>query len=69
MKYHRGNRNIRFQVGQHVQIRDYTDPNKPTWVPGVIDKQIDPRNYICTVASRNNKTLKRHINQIRDGMA
>lgn len=63
----KGHRDVRFQAGQNVFVRDYTDPNKAAWQPAVIDKCFGPRNYSC-ILSKSNRTIKRHLDQIRTGI-
>lgn len=63
---YKGNRNTSFSCGQSVYIRDYGNPNKSSWTPAQIKKKIGPRSYTCIIA-HNNREIKRHLNQIRDG--
>lgn len=60
-----GKRNCKLNVGQKVYVRDYTNPNKPAWTEAVIEKSHGPRNYSCKI-SKNNRQIKRHLNQIRE---
>lgn len=40
IKNAKGKRNCQFEIGRKVFIRDYTDPNKPGWIPATIEKKI-----------------------------
>lgn len=44
--YH-GKRNVTFEKGQNVLVRDYSNPNKQQWQKAVIKERIGPRNYTC----------------------
>lgn len=63
---YKGKRNECFSDGQHVFIRDYRNPNKKSWMPAKIKKQLGPRTYSCFI-DHNNRLIKRHLNQIRSG--
>ncbi|XP_059223944.1 uncharacterized protein K02A2.6-like [Stomoxys calcitrans] len=60
----KGTRDKHFSKGQSVIIRDYRDPNKPTWAPAKIKSQIGPRSYSC-IFTHNDREIKRHLDQIR----
>lgn len=45
-------------------VKDYSDPNKSSWVDAIIFKVVGPRTYICKLLSPG-RNLKRHLNQIR----
>lgn len=45
-------------------VRDYRNPNKPSWTKAVIQRQLGPQSYSC-VLSHNNNVIKRHLDQIR----
>lgn len=60
----KGKREIVFTIGQKVDVRDYTNVNKPSWIPAVISEQIGPRNYSC-ILEKSGRSIKRHVNQIR----
>lgn len=62
---HRGNRNVQFDVGQKVYIRDYTNPNKPSWTPAKIKEVLGSRHYGCVIA-QSGREIKRHTEQIRE---
>lgn len=64
IKNFKGKRNVSFKKGQNVYIRDYANPNKPGWTKAKIKNKIGPRNYDCII-TRNNRSIKRHLNQIR----
>ena len=49
-----------------MYVRNYTNPNKDGWSPAKIKDQLGPRNYTCLLL-RENRELKRHTDQIRDG--
>lgn len=68
IKNYRGNRNVKFAIGQKVYVRDYKNPNKDGWSPAKIKKQLGPRNYTCLLL-RENRDIMRHVEQIRDGEA
>ena len=52
----------KFQEGDHVQIRDYSD-NKLKWVFGVVKKKEGILHY--TILLNNGTTCRRHVDQIR----
>lgn len=62
---YKGKRNEEFSKGQEVLIRDYRNPNKPSWSQATIKKQLGPRSYSC-VLTYNNREIKRHLDQIRN---
>lgn len=62
---HKGKRNVNFEQGQKVMIRNYKNPNNPSWSQAIVKRKIGPRSYTCVYA-HNNKEIKRHIDQIRD---
>lgn len=51
-------------LGEKVFVRDYTNPNKPSWTDATIDKCFGPRNYGC-ILTKNDRLIKRHLDQIR----
>ncbi|XP_055916947.1 uncharacterized protein K02A2.6-like [Eupeodes corollae] len=61
----RGKREEAFEIGDKVYIRDYTNPNKPSWTPAKIKEKFGPRNYGCVI-TQNGREIKRHLNQIRE---
>lgn len=61
---HRGNRQVKFEKGQQVYIRDYTNPNKPSWMKAEIKKKIGTRTFGCIIA-RTKRYIRRHMDQIR----
>lgn len=63
---HKGNRQVEFEKGQQVYIRDYSNPNKSSWMKAAIDKKIGPRSYGCVIA-RSKRYIRRHLDQIRGG--
>ena len=52
----------KFQEGDHVQIRDYSD-HKLKWVFGVVKKKEGILHY--TILLNNGTTCRRHVDQIR----
>lgn len=63
VRNHRGDRMVSFEVGQMVLIRDYRDPNKPSWVRAEVVRRLNDRNYSCRLGS--GRILKRHVDQIQ----
>lgn len=61
---HKGKRNVNFTSGQKVLVRDYKNPNKSSWSPATINKQLGSRSYLC-ILTHNNRQIKRHLDQIR----
>lgn len=61
----KGKRNLTFNVGQKVYIRDYTNPNKPSWMPARIKEVFGSRHYGCVI-TQTGREIKRHLNQIRE---
>ncbi|XP_037931260.1 uncharacterized protein K02A2.6-like [Teleopsis dalmanni] len=66
IRNYKGKRVTTFKVGQRVFIRDYRNPNKPSWSPAKIIDQFGPRTYQCEL-SHSNRVIKRHADQIRSG--
>lgn len=64
---HRGKRDVQFNVGQKVYIRDYTNPNKPSWTPAKIKNVLGSRHYGCVI-TQSGREIKRHTEQIRDAI-
>lgn len=64
IKNHKGKRNTHFEIGKKVIIRDYTNPNKPGWVPAVVQEKMGERHYNCVI-EHNGRLIKRHLDQIR----
>ena len=62
---HKGSRSETFKEHQKVMVRDYRNPNKPSWVQAEIKQQFGPQSYDCLLA-HNNNIIKRHLNQIRN---
>lgn len=67
IRNHGGKREAHFKIGNKVVIRDYTNPNKPGWVPAGVGscKKLGERHYDCLM-SHNGRMIKRHLNQIRE---
>lgn len=66
IRNYKGSRNIELKVGDKVMARDYTNPNKAKWTPGVITSSQGKRNFLVKL-SKNDRIIKRHLNQmIRD---
>lgn len=60
-----GKRDSRFDPGQKVYIRDYTNPDKPSWTRAEIKNSLGSRHYDCVIA-HNGREIKRHLNRIRE---
>lgn len=45
-------------------IRNYKNPNNPSWSQATVKQKLGPRSYTCVYA-HNNREIKRHIDQIR----
>lgn len=65
VKNFHGRREVQFEKGRKVNIRDYTNPNKPSWVPATIKENRGHRHYDCVI-THNGRKIKRHLNQIRE---
>lgn len=65
IKHNCGKRNKEFKVGRRVYIRDYRNPNKPSWTPAVIKDKKGSRHYNCVI-TKTGQIIKRHLNQIRE---
>lgn len=53
----------RFDVGNKVWARDYSDPQKPTWTLGTVSKRFGKVMYDILIDSLN-VTWRRHVNQL-----
>lgn len=62
----KGKRSIRYMIGQKVVVKNYADPNNSKWVDAEITRIIGPRSYLVKLGT--GRTIKRHINQIRDNV-
>lgn len=61
----KGNRELTFEIGELVSIRDLRDPNPKTkkWIPAVVKEILGPRTYVCQ--EKDGHVLHhRHLNQI-----
>lgn len=45
-------------------VRDYRNPNKPSWSEAIIKEKHGPQSYSC-ILPHNNYVIKRHLDQIR----
>lgn len=61
---YRGKRDVLFRIGDEVLVRDYSDPNKPSWKNATVKKINGPRTYDCTLA-HDKRNIKRHSDQMR----
>lgn len=57
-----GRREAHFDVGDAVMIRDYRDPNHPSWAKATISEVLGQREYNCLL--HYGKIIKRHLDQI-----
>ncbi|XP_055307990.1 uncharacterized protein K02A2.6-like [Sitodiplosis mosellana] len=64
VKNFKGHREIQFNIDDIVIIRDYSDPNNPTWEKAIISEIIGPRSYLCKFV-HSGRVIKRHLDQIR----
>jgi len=64
MQHHKGRRHDNFHAGQNILIRDYTNPNKPSWSSATVKERIGTQSYLCTL-SNTKRDIKRHLDQIR----
>lgn len=60
---YQGSREVKFSTSDRVMVRDYSNPNKSTWKPGVVVKRLGARNYLVKLAS-SGREIKRHVNQM-----
>lgn len=65
IKDRKGKRNVEFQKGEKVFIRNYTNPNKASWSHAIIKEKLGTRMYSC-VYTHNSKEIRRHLDQIRN---
>lgn len=63
-KNFKGHRETKFNIDDIVIIRDYSDPNNPSWEKAIISEVIGPRSYLCKMV-HNGRNIKRHLDQIR----
>ncbi|XP_055922719.1 uncharacterized protein K02A2.6-like, partial [Eupeodes corollae] len=66
IKNFKGSRNVKFEEGENVYVRDYSNPNKDGWQPATVKKRIGSRSYSC-VLTHNKRRIKRHSNQMISG--
>lgn len=59
-----GNREISFDYGDIVWVKDYRNVNKPIWVKAEVYECLGRRNYICKLINEK-LCWKRHVNQMR----
>ena len=63
VRFYCGKRDISFDIGEEVYVRDYRSPNKKQWQKAVIDEILGNRNYIVRLVDEN-IVWKRHLDQI-----
>lgn len=63
-KNFKGHRDVQFKIDEIVIIRDYSDPNNPSWKKAIITEIIGTRSYLCKFV-HNGRVIKRHLDQIR----
>ena len=63
-KYFHGSRVINFEEGGSIYMRDYRDPNKPTWCKGSIKTKLGSKTYLCEPEYKKDFITKRHSDQI-----
>lgn len=62
-KYFHGHRDINFEEGENVYMRNYKNPMKPTWKKATIKTNLGYRTFICE--PEDGETLaKRHTDQL-----
>lgn len=64
---HHGSRNVEFEVGESVFVRDYTNPNKKAWQKATVASRIGSQMYNC-ILTRNKKPIMRHLDQMSSGL-
>lgn len=57
-----GRRREHFTLGDIVMIRDYHDPNHPSWEKATVCRVLGDKTYLCERG--NGKVIKRHIDQM-----
>lgn len=63
---YKGRRSVSFEKGQNVFIRNYSNVNKKSWSPAIIEDKMGPRSYWCIMST--GRIIKRHTDQIRAGV-
>ncbi|KAK9727411.1 hypothetical protein QE152_g19184 [Popillia japonica] len=64
IRHFKGNREISFQVGESVYVKDYRNVNKTVWAKAEIYKIKGPRTYLCRIMGSQELIWKRHADQI-----
>lgn len=59
---YKGNRNIVFDIGQSVKVKDYSDPNKFKWINATVNEVLG--RQMVMVKLENGRLIKRHVDQI-----
>jgi transposase InsO family protein len=62
-KNFKGNRVVKFNVGEEVYIRCYKNPNKPSWVKAKIEEKISEKTYRCRLPSGRERKV--HVDQMQ----
>lgn len=66
VKNYRGRRKIKFDKGEAVLVRDFSDPNKKRWMKATVVEVIGERHYWCLV--KGGRRRKCNVEQmVRDG--
>lgn len=58
----KGHRDVSFDVGTSVMIRDYTNPNHASWAKAQIVEVLGSREYNCQ--TEKGRIIKRHLDQM-----
>ncbi|XP_018402188.1 PREDICTED: uncharacterized protein LOC108779298 [Cyphomyrmex costatus] len=64
VRYFKENREIEFEPGKMVYVRDYKCPTKPTWRKAIIKNKLGVRTYLCRTLDAEGLVWKRHTDQI-----
>ena len=63
-KYFHGNREVDFEEGEKVYIRDYKNPMKPTWTRATVQSRLGSRTFMCKIEDTEGPIVKRHTDQL-----
>lgn len=64
MSYFGGRRDINFEVGESLYVKDFRNRNEINGKKGIIHEVLGPRSYLCQLLDNPVMIWKRHVDQI-----
>ena len=63
-KYFHGHREVSFEEGEKVYIKDYSNPSKPTWCKAEVKDKLGEKTFLCEPNDKTGWITKRHSDQM-----